>query len=56
MSPIIIFKIRTANQILHIKCVTENKLLHDVVNSSKTVTDKQLKIELCVIRESLGKK
>ena len=55
MSPVRVFKIRTANQILYIKCVTDRRALHDVVNSSITLTEKRLKIELFVMRESLEK-
>ena len=43
------------NQILPMKCVTDNKSLHDAVYSTKTLTEKRLKMELCAIRESLEK-
>ena len=43
------------NQILPIKCVTDSKSLHDAVYSTKTLTEKRLKIELCGIQESLDK-
>ena len=55
MSPVRVFKIRTADQILYIKCVTDRRALHDVVNSTITLTEKRLKIELFVMRESLEK-
>ena len=37
------------------KCITDSKSLHDAVYSSKEITEKRLKIELCKIRESLEK-
>ena len=37
------------NQILPINCVTDSKSLHDAVYSTKTLTEKRLKIELCQI-------
>ena len=40
------------DQILLIKCVTDSKSLHDAVYSTETLTEKQLKIELC--REQLN--
>ena len=40
------------NQFLAIKCVTNSESLHD---ATKTLTEKQLKIELCAMRESLEK-
>ena len=42
-----ILNVDAHNQILPIKCVT----LHDAVYSTKTLTEKRLKIELCAIRE-----
>ena len=50
-----ILKIEYNNKTLPIKCITDSKSLHDAVYSSKEVTEKRLKIELCAIRESLGK-
>ena len=50
-----ILKLEQQNQILPIKCITDSKSLHDAVYSSKTLTQKRLKIELCNIRESLEK-
>ena len=38
-----------------IKRITDSKLLHSGIYSSKTLTKKRLKIELCAIRESLEK-
>ena len=46
-----ILNVDAHNQILPIKCVT----LHDAVYSTKTLTEKRLKIELCAIREWLEK-
>ena len=39
-----------------IKCITDSKSSHDAVYSSKTLTEKRLKIELCAICESLEKR
>ena len=50
-----ILNVDAHNQILPIKCVTDSKSLHDAVYSTKTLTEKWLKIELCAIRESLEK-
>ena len=50
-----ILKIEYNNKILPIKCITDSNSLHDAVYSSKEVTEKRLKIELCAIRESLEK-
>ena len=49
-----ILNVDAHNQILLIKCVTDSKSLHDAVYS-KTLTEKQLKIGLCAIVESLEK-
>ena len=40
---------------MHIKFITDSKSLDDAVYSSKTITEKRLKIELCAIPESLEK-
>ena len=50
-----ILNVDAPNQILPIKCVTDSKSLHHAVYSTKTLTEKRLKIELCAIRESLEK-
>ena len=50
-----IVKLEQQNQILHKKCITGSKSLHDSVYSSETLTEKRLKIELCAIWESLEK-
>ena len=50
-----ILNVDAHNQILPIKCVNESNSLHDAVYSTKTLTEKRLKIELCGIRESLDK-
>ena len=50
-----ILNVDAHNQILPIKCVTDSKSLHDAVYSTKTLAEKQLRIELCAIRESLEK-
>ena len=50
-----ILNVDAHNQILPINCVTDRKSLHDAVYSTKTLTEKRLKIELCEIRESLEK-
>ena len=50
-----ILKIEYNNKTLPIKCITDGKFLHDAVYSSKEVTEKRLKVELCAIRESLEK-
>ena len=46
-----ILKIEYNNKTLPIKCITDSKSLHDAVYSSKEVTEKRLRIELCAIRE-----
>ena len=51
-----ILKIDTNNEILPITCITDSKSLHDAVYSTKEVTEKRLKIELCAIREALEKR
>ena len=43
------------NQILPMKCTTDRRSLDDAVYSSKTITEKRLKFELCAIPESLEK-
>ena len=50
-----ILNVDAHNQILLINCVTDSKSLHDAVYSTKTLTEKRLKIELCEIQESLEK-
>ena len=50
-----ILNLNVKNQILRIKCITDNKSLHDAVYSSNNPTEKKLKIELCSIWESLEK-
>ena len=50
-----ILNVDAHNQILLIKCVTDSKSLYDAVYSTKTLTEKRLKTELCAIRESLKK-
>ena len=50
-----ILNVDAHNQILPIKCVNESNSLHDAVYSTKTLTEKRLKIELCGIQESLDK-
>ena len=44
-----ILNVDALNQIPPIKCVTDNKSLHDAVYSTKTLTERSLKIELCAI-------
>lgn len=36
-------------------CVTDNKSLHDCAYSTKTTTDKRLKVDICIIRNMLLK-
>ena len=50
-----ILNLNVENQILPIKCITVSKSLHDAVYSSNNPTEKRLKTELCLIRESLEK-
>ena len=50
-----VLKVEQRNQILPIKCITDSKSLHDAVYSSKALTEKRLKIELCTICELLEK-
>ena len=50
-----ILDLNVEKQILPIKCITDSKCLHDAVYSSNNPTEKRLKTELCLIRESLEK-
>ena len=50
-----ILNLNVENQIQPIKCTFDSKSLHDAVYSSNNPTEKRLKTELCLIRESLEK-
>ena len=43
-----------SNEILPIKCYVDMKSLVDSIFSAKTVTEKQLKIDICIIRDMLN--
>ena len=36
-------------------CYTDNKSLDDTINSTKTLTEKRLKVDMCIIREIIEK-
>ena len=44
-----------SNKVLPIKCYVDNKSLVDSIFSTKTVTEKRLKIDICIIRGMLSK-
>ena len=49
-----------ANKEMHpdlfqIDCYNDNKSLEDTVNSIKTVTEKRLEVDVCIIREMIEK-
>ena len=44
-----LLKKKISNKVLPIKCYTDNKSLVDSIFSTKTVTEKQLKIDICII-------
>ena len=41
--------------IFPIYCYTDNKSLVEMVNSTKTLTEKKLKVHICIIREMIEK-
>ena len=41
--------------IFPIYCYADNKSLVETVNSTKTLTEKQLKVDICIIREVIEK-
>ena len=43
------------DKILPIECTTDNKSLLEAVYSTKTLTEKRLKVDICVIREMIAK-
>ena len=43
------------DQRLPIDCITDNKSLFDAVYSTKTLIEKRLKVDICVIREMIAK-
>ena len=43
-----ILNVDAHNQIFPIKCVADIKSLHNTVHSTKTLTEKQLKKQLCI--------
>ena len=45
-----------SNEVLPIKCYVDNKSLVDSIFSTKTLSEKRLKIDICIIREMLNKK
>ena len=48
-----LLKKKISNKVLPIKCYTDNKSLVDSIFSTKTVTEKQLKIDICIILDIL---
>ena len=51
-----ILQLSSEGQVLPIFRVTDNQSLFDSVRSTKTLTDKRLKIDVCILREMLYKK
>ena len=51
-----ILQLSSENQVLPVFCVTDNRSLFGSVHSTKTLTDKRLKIDSCILREMLYKK
>ena len=45
----------THPDIFLVHCYTDNKSLVETVNSTKTLTEKQLKVDICIIREVIEK-
>ena len=45
----------THPDIFLVHCYTDNKSLAETVNSTKTLTEKQLKVDICIIREMIEK-
>ena len=41
--------------IFPIYCYTDNKSLVETVNSTKTLTENRLKVDICIIREMINK-
>ena len=41
--------------IIPIVCVIDNKSLYDAIHSTKTVTEKRLKVDICLLRDMLSK-
>ena len=44
-----------SNKVLPIKCYIDNKSLVDSIFSTKALTEKRLKIDICIIRDMLSK-
>ena len=44
-----------SNEVLPIKCYVDNKSLVDSIFSTKTLSEKRLEIDICIIREMLNK-
>ena len=44
-----------SNKVVPIKCYVDNKSLVDSIFSTKTLTEKRLKIDICIIRDMLSK-
>ena len=38
---------------IQITCVTDNQSLHGAPYSTKTITDRRLKVDMCVVRDML---
>ena len=41
--------------IIPIVCIIDNKSLYDAIHSTKTVTEKRLKVDICLLRDMLSK-
>ena len=44
-----------SNKVLPIKCYADTKSLVDSIFSTKTLTEKRLKMDICIIRDMLSK-
>ena len=51
-----LFMQKKESRLFPINCYTDNKSLLDSVYSTKTLKEKRLKIDVCIIREMLEKK
>ena len=51
-----IMKRQVSEEFLPIKCYVDNKSLIDSIYSTKTVTEKRLQINICIVCKIIGKK
>ena len=54
--PCHILQLSSESQVLSIFCVTDNWSLFDSVQSTKTLTGKRLKMDICILRGIMYKK